>query len=217
MPPRPCEHASAAHHRRRARSSSVPLIASHLTAIALSSTTSPDSTTDPDPYPNYDTNKVVSAKSHHCRFDSDHDHNTRMTSHRSQKRSSRVPANLSRYRARAQTDRPATVPRPSMLQAPLQCQPTAASPERARRSPPDVDRRTGFAARSDRCPTGLLSAWRSEAMRAGPSTSATSTSTTQRHGSTGWHASRHLVARSGELFSAYLDRELFQAQRRVLE
>ncbi len=35
--------------------------------------------------------------------------------------------------------------------------------------------------------------------------------------STGWRASRCLVAGSGELFPAYLDRELFQAQRRVLE
>jgi hypothetical protein len=70
-----------------------------------------------------------------------------MTSHRSQKRSSRVPANLSRFPARAQTDRPATAPRPSTLQAPIRSQPTAATPERARRSPPDVDRRSGFAAR----------------------------------------------------------------------
>ena len=78
-----------------------------------------------------------------------------MTSHRSQKRSSRVPANLSRYPARAQTDRPATVPRPSTLQAPLRSQPTAATPERARRSRPDVDRRSGFAARWGSMPDGF--------------------------------------------------------------
>jgi hypothetical protein len=70
-----------------------------------------------------------------------------MTSHRSQKRSSRVPANRSRFPATAQTDRPATVPRPSTLGAPLRSQPTAATPERARRWRPDVDRRSGFAAR----------------------------------------------------------------------